>query len=311
MLIENLSELDAFMPHLLANADGDEVFYAVSSKDDFLVNPFEYLTGSEASLSLPAKTLTFSYLFSSNNNYMNLQSFYSENDLYHRLNVLSKKCGSYCLEFPLTSGKKHYLYACSIYSWPEKDAFIVCLRRLKFFEEYLGEYSEKTKIDYTTGLLNKECCLQKINSIKLNDQTMVFFADLNNFKLINDVYGHIMGDKILRSFSDCLSENKPENAFIYRFGGDEFVGVFPGYDASGIADWLNKVEEAFLGGGNLGLPVSFSAGCCLMSPKIKAPLYLVRCSDKAMYVAKKKDVPYYILNEKEVLKIIKDDQKNA
>ena len=108
-----------------------------------------------------------------------------------------------------------------------------------------------------------------------------------------------------------IRENKPENAFIYRFGGDEFVGVFPGYDANGIADWLNKVEGAFLGGGNLGLPVSFSAGCCLMSSKIKAPLYLIRCSDKAMYIAKKKDVPYYILSEKEVLKIIKDDQKNV
>jgi hypothetical protein len=45
-------------------------------------------------------------------------------------------------------------------------------------------------------------------------------------------------------------------------------------------------------------------------PKIKAPLYLIRCADKAMYLAKKKDIPFYILSEQEALEIIEEDKKS-
>jgi diguanylate cyclase (GGDEF)-like protein len=48
-----------------------------------------------------------------------------------------------------------------------------------------------------------------VNGIKPNDHLMLVFTDLNNFKLVNDVYGHIMGDKILRAFADCLMKEKP------------------------------------------------------------------------------------------------------
>ena len=308
MILNNLSELDQFMPYLISSPKGDEVFYAVSSVGAIGENVFEYLCGDEASLSLPSHPLSFDFLFSSRNNYLNLERFYGKAELEAKLASLAETRGSFCLEFPFTVIKKHYLYACSIYSWPEKKAFIVCLRRLKFLETYLGEYTEKTRRDFTTALLNKESCLQAINAIKPNDALMVVFADLNNFKLINDIYGHIMGDKILRAFADCLVENKPEDAHVYRFGGDEFVALIPNYDAAKTSAWLDQAEKTFLEGGNLGLPVSFSAGCCKMSPKIKAPLYLIRCSDKAMYMAKKKEVAYYILSEEEVLKIIKEDQ---
>jgi diguanylate cyclase (GGDEF)-like protein len=310
MIVKNITELDSFMPYLLSSANGEEVFYAVGYDEEFGNQPFEYLCGSEPSLALPQHSLTFDFLLSSRNNFLSLEKFFGKTEIYHNIRLMEHKRGSFCFEFPFVSGTKRSLFACSVYSWPEKNAFIVCLRRLRLLEKYLSEYSDKTSHDFTTALLNKECCLSAVNAIKSTDRVMLIFTDLNNFKLVNDVYGHIMGDKILRAFADCLVEAKPQNAHIYRFGGDEFIGILPGYDEAMTAEWLKGREEAFCNGGNFGLPVSFSAGCCAMAPSFRAPLYLIRCADKAMYIAKKKDVPFYILTEKEALKIIEDDQAN-
>ena len=311
MIVQDLHELDTFMPHLLASESGDEVFFAIKNDKTLGTSIFEYLCGNQASLALPEHPLSFDYLLSARNNFLSLEKFLNKADLYQRLGSLDQRSGAYCFELPFVIGQKHYLYACSCYSWPEKGALIVCLRRLKFLERYLLEYSEKTKRDFTTALLNKESCLTAINAIKPDDQAVVVFTDLNNFKLVNDIYGHIMGDKILRALADCLVSNKPDNALVFRFGGDEFVTILRESDIQKTQAWLDTCAEQFSHGGNLGLPVSFSAGVCAMTPSIKASLYLVRCADKAMYIAKKKDVPYYILNEEEALKIIKEDQKGS
>lgn len=310
MIIRNLAELDAFMPYLLASPKGEEVFYAITSGDDFGACPFEYICGNQASLALPKGTLNFDTLLSSRNNFLNLEKFIGKAEIYSSIRLLAKKRGSYCFEFPLVSPSKRYLYACSVYSWPEKNAYVVCLRRLKILEKYLSEYSNRARHDFTTALLNKEACLSLINTIEPQQKVMVVFTDLNNFKLVNDVYGHIMGDKILRAFADCLMKDKPSNASLYRFGGDEFIAILPDFDAARTKAYLERCDDDFRNGGNLGLPVSFSAGCCAMAPSFKAPLYLIRCADKAMYLAKKKDLPFYILNEQEALRIIEEDQKS-
>jgi diguanylate cyclase (GGDEF)-like protein len=310
MIVQDLHELDSFMPHLLAARLGDEVFFALKNDATLGSNVFEYLSGDAASLALPDHPLSFDYLLSARNNYLSLEKFLNKADLYKRLSSLAHQSGAFCFELPFVIGQKHYLYACSCYSWPEKEALIVCLRRLKFLERYLVEYSEKTRRDFTTALLNKESCLSAINALKPADEAVVVFTDLNNFKLVNDIYGHIMGDKILRALADCLVSNKPDDALVYRFGGDEFVTILNHSTIAKTEEWLKRCEDQFLHGGNLGLPVSFSAGVCAMSPAIKTPLYLIRCSDKAMYLAKENDVPYYILNEEETLKIIREDQKS-
>ena len=310
MIIRNLAELDAFMPYLLASPKGEEVFYAIASGDDFGACPFEYICGNQASLALPKGTLNFDTLLSSRNNFLNLEKFIGKAEIYSSIRLLAKKRGSYCFEFPLVSPSKRYLYACSVYSWPEKNAYVVCLRRLKILEKYLSEYSNRARHDFTTALLNKEACLSLINTIEPQQKVMVVFTDLNNFKLVNDVYGHIMGDKILRAFADCLMKDKPSNASLYRFGGDEFIAILPDFDAARTKAYLERCDDDFRHGGNLGLPVSFSAGCCAMAPSFKAPLYLIRCADKAMYLAKKKDIPFYILTEQEALRIIEEDQKS-
>lgn len=84
--------------------------------------------------------------------------------------------------------------------------------------------ARKVSSDPLTGLLNRQDVESEINSLISDGATgtMMMF-DLDNFKLINDVYGHIAGDGILTDFADILRKNFRETDLLCRLGGDEFI----------------------------------------------------------------------------------------
>lgn len=76
------------------------------------------------------------------------------------------------------------------------------------------------KLDPLTHLLNRRCFNNKIKSIKNN--CIILYLDLNNFKEINDTYGHIYGDIILKEISKIINITFSKYGSCYRTGGDEF-----------------------------------------------------------------------------------------
>lgn len=79
-----------------------------------------------------------------------------------------------------------------------------------------------------TGIQNKVSLEAKISEIAQRNNTMnvgLMMYDLNDFKHINDTYGHAAGDKLLQDFADCLSKILVKDSFLARFGGDEFLIV--------------------------------------------------------------------------------------
>ncbi|MGJ7922115.1 GGDEF domain-containing protein [Neobacillus sp. LXY-4] len=106
-------------------------------------------------------------------------------------------------------------------------------------------YSEK---DYLTGLYNRrfiEETLPKLLSLadKKNEKLSITILDCNNFKLINDVYGHRTGDFVLKSISTIL-QNTPKNSkIIARWGGDEFIIISPNTDHSGTKLMIEHIEK--------------------------------------------------------------------
>lgn len=108
------------------------------------------------------------------------------------------------------------------------------LRRSQEESEFLAMH------DYLTGALARRCFIDmlsvEMNKSQWENQPLtVAIADIDYFKNINDTYGHIFGDTVLKRFSLCLSTTLRPYDFLGRFGGDEFILCFPN----------TKLEEAF------------------------------------------------------------------
>ena len=82
--------------------------------------------------------------------------------------------------------------------------------------------------------------------VKKKKRCAVFFIDADNFKNINDTYGHNKGDLILKTIAKTIDKSLPENGDACRFGGDEFVAYFPIEEEEMAYDYAKKVEEALL-----------------------------------------------------------------
>lgn len=145
--------------------------------------------------------------------------------------------------------------------------------------------------DPLTGILNRRGFEQLAKeAIANNEQGAVLYLDLNHFKAINDKFGHLVGDALLKAFGHrlafCL---RPEDVFA-RLGGDEFVIVLPGVsveDAKHVARRLvDTAFEIYIIQGQ-EIECSASVGIALMPQHGDDLWHLVSIADEAMYNSKK------------------------
>ena len=87
---------------------------------------------------------------------------------------------------------------------------------------------ERRSIDRLTGLLNREPAELLIEQHLIREQSGVFYLlDIDNFKLVNDLKGHPVGDQVLHTFAEKIKQVFPDSAIIARLGGDEFIVFLP------------------------------------------------------------------------------------
>lgn len=116
----------------------------------------------------------------------------------------------------------------------------------------LKEYSEilerLTKTDDLTGLYNRRYLFSLLEKYKENNQSVsVILLDIDNFKQINDTFGHEAGDKAIKRFSDCLNEVVRDNGIVGRYAGDEFLVILEkmeGYEINSFIErLLNSIQS--------------------------------------------------------------------
>lgn len=114
------------------------------------------------------------------------------------------------------------------------------MRHTKDLEEAL----RRAQTDPLTGLWNLQG-IQEVVKRELADpsrKAALFFLDLDNFKLVNDTYGHGAGDRVLRMVADILKKNIREKDYAARIGGDEFVVFLSGIpSAAAAADCAQRI----------------------------------------------------------------------
>ncbi|UYO36674.1 EAL domain-containing protein [Bacillus zhangzhouensis] len=151
--------------------------------------------------------------------------------------------------------------------------------------------------DALTELPNRRHGINHLNDVlsaqeKSKTSTAVLFLDLNRFKIINDALGHNIGDLLLKAAANRLTQCLPDNGFIARIGGDEFLMIFPyiGHDTHKIEQFskniIHQFERPFFIQ-NHQLITSISIGIAISPQNGKDGMELMRKADMAMYVSKK------------------------
>lgn len=109
------------------------------------------------------------------------------------------------------------------------------------------EIAKQRDTDELTKLLTKNAVERKIKRyMELNPSkpAMMLVIDLDNFKYINDTFGHVYGDAVLRLMGECIRSNFREEDYKGRFGGDEFVVFLPGVDdKQQVVIYVNNLVE--------------------------------------------------------------------
>lgn len=107
---------------------------------------------------------------------------------------------------------------------------------------------ELAMIDSLTGINNRyyfnEVLHQETEKVKRYKHSIcLLMMDVDNFKMINDTFGHVAGDRILRSVADILRVAVRESDFLARFGGDEFVIIMPEAEESHAFILAKRIQE--------------------------------------------------------------------
>lgn len=104
---------------------------------------------------------------------------------------------------------------------------------------HLNDYHEKTYTDVLTGVYNRRFYEEKIKDSVLS--AGVAMIDIDDFKVYNDVYGHMAGDSVLSLFASELSHSIRNSDKLIRYGGDEFLLIMPGVQADTFEGVLKHV----------------------------------------------------------------------
>ena len=159
--------------------------------------------------------------------------------------------------------------------------------------EQIKGLKKNASTDALTGLLNKASAEDELEKICQTSIGALLMIDLDSFKLVNDIHGHSMGDKVLVSFADILRSVVRPSDLLGRMGGDEFIAFCHGvHDEPAVAhkaDYINEriVESAKkLMGDDMNIPLGASIGCVFvpMGGNVFSELY--KKADKALYNVK-------------------------
>jgi diguanylate cyclase (GGDEF)-like protein len=124
---------------------------------------------------------------------------------------------------------------------------------------------------YNRGYLNERLPYEVKRSVRYEHPLQLIMCDIDHFKTVNDLYGHQVGDEVLRGFAAFLKGSIRLNLdWVARYGGEEFVIVLPETDESGacaVAERMRqKVEQRRFRIQNKGIRVTASWGICGMDP---------------------------------------------
>jgi len=201
--------------------------------------------------------------------------------------------------YPLKNSSGHTIAIIALEGFickPQEHKTITML--LQIYQNFTALINDNER-DTLTGLLNRKTFEAKINKIlgqMLNThqrkdditQQLSFLAifDIDHFKLVNDEFGHLIGDEVLLMFSQLMTKSFRVTDPLFRFGGEEFVGVFECANYDDIQSLLNRFREnvsqfSFPQVGKVTVSVGYTE---ILAGDVSS--HLIDNADQALYFAK-------------------------
>ncbi len=189
----------------------------------------------------------------------------------------------------------------------------ILMRRVSNILENLDKVQnlqQAADIDTMTGLLNKAAATREMEKICAKSGGVFLMIDLDSFKLVNDIHGHAMGDKILIAFSEILRHITQESDLVGRMGGDEFVAFCQNVNSEkAVANKTKYLNEKItdvakkLMGENMNIPLGVSIGA----------VFVPHCGTDFADIFKKADSALYKIkqNGKHGYSIFNDEEKDT
>nr|MDP9492412.1 diguanylate cyclase [Actinomycetota bacterium] len=215
---------------------------------------------------------------------------------------LGEERGPVKLEFPLTVGRESFgtlvIYGDDFSSDQRESAgwlvghAVIALsnaRRHRAVEQ-------QALVDSLTALANRRLCTAALEkelarAERFGEPLTLVLADIDDFKLINDRWGHPTGDEVLQAFAEHMRETVREIDLAGRWGGEEFALILPGTDLEGGRQLAERIREMLIVQELTapdGEPISVSASFGVASfPGAGSQTQLVAAADAALYEAKR------------------------
>jgi len=159
---------------------------------------------------------------------------------------------------------------------------------------YFHERSQQALIDHMTGLYNRRYLSEQSLSIferakRYSEKFCIVVFDIDNLKRINDQYGHLAGDHVIKTFASNLLSISRRSDIIARFGGDEFVAIYlmsNEYEIKTKLDAMDKNTTYSIGTNRIELSYSFSYGIASFPQDGDSYVDLINIADGRMYIKK-------------------------
>ncbi len=170
--------------------------------------------------------------------------------------------------------------------------FLITALLLETLHKKLALEQQLSRTDGLTGLLNTRAFMDRLeHDIALSRRNCsaltLAYLDVDDFKLINDRYGHLEGDRVLSEFGRILGSNMRSSDTAARIGGDEFALLLPDTDLSGAKEVVSKIRQEIMTTlGSTYPSLGCSIGVVTFGEPPPSVEEAIRVADRAMYEVK-------------------------